>query len=121
MITPDSPVAVVLGATKKGDKVEKLGLRTVGDLLAHFPRIYLKTGELTAVDGLEPGQQLTVVGRIAKSAIATYPDRRSGRTAYRVDVLLATNGPSLRKLEIRPVKTPSTPTGMRRCCHSAVW
>jgi ATP-dependent DNA helicase RecG len=96
LITPDSPVAVVLGATKKGDKVEKLGLRTVGDLLAHFPRIYLKTGELTAVDGLEPGQQLTVVGRIAKSAIATYPDRRSGRTAYRVDVLLATNGPSLR-------------------------
>ncbi len=96
MITPDSPVAVVLGATKKGDKVEKLGLRTVGDLLGHFPRTYLKTGELTAVDSLEPGQQLTVVGRIAKSVIATYPDRRSGRTAFRVDVLLATNGPSLR-------------------------
>jgi len=96
VITPDSPVAVVLGDSKKREKVEKLGLRTVGDLLGHFPRRYLKTGELSQVDSLEPGQQLTVVGRIAKCETKTYRDRRTGRTAYRVDAVLATNGPSLK-------------------------
>ena len=96
MITPDSPVATVLGDSKKRDKIEKLGLRTVGDLLEHFPRRYLKTGELSEVAVLEPGQQLTVVGRVARCDLNTYRDRRSGRTAYRVDVLLATNGPSLK-------------------------
>ena len=96
MITPESPVAAVLGDSKKRAKIEKLGLRTVGDLLEHFPRRYLKTGELTKVASLEAGQQLTVVGRIESSEIKTYPDRRTGRTAYRVDVLLATDGPSLK-------------------------
>ncbi len=96
MITPESPVAAVLGDSKKRDKIEKLGLRTVGDLLEHFPRRYLKTGELTKVASLEAGQQLTVVGRIKSCEINTYPDRRTDRTAYRVDVVLATDGPSLK-------------------------
>ena len=96
MITQDSPVAAVLGDSKKRDKIEKLGLRTVGDLLGHFPRRYLKTGELTKVASLEAGQQLTVVGRIAECETKTYPDRRTGQLAYRVDVLLATDGPTLK-------------------------
>ncbi|MGD9960818.1 MAG: ATP-dependent DNA helicase RecG, partial [Nocardioides sp.] len=96
MIGPDSPIATVLGDSKKAGKVDKLGLRTVGDLLGHFPRRYLKTGELTEVSTLEPGQQLTVVGRIARVDTRTYLDRRTNKTAYRVDAVLATNGPSLR-------------------------
>ena len=39
---------------------------------------------------------LTVVGEIVDSQVKTYPDRRTGRTAYRVETLLATDGPSLR-------------------------
>ena len=52
MISLDSPIETVLGDKKaKRDKiVDKLGLRTVGDLLAHHPRRYVKTGELTRVD-----------------------------------------------------------------------
>ncbi|CUR56636.1 ATP-dependent DNA helicase recG [metagenome] len=96
MISPDSPITAVLGDSKKAGKVDKLGLRTVGDLLDHFPRRYLKTGELTEVDSLQVGQQLTVVGRIARCEVKTYPDRRTNRPAFRVDVVLATNGPSLR-------------------------
>ncbi|MDP3892017.1 MAG: ATP-dependent DNA helicase RecG [Nocardioides sp.] len=81
----------------KRDRIEgKLGLRTVGDLVHHFPRRYLKTGELTAVGSLEPGQQLAVVGRITDCVTKTYTDRRTQRTAYRVEAVLQTNGPSLR-------------------------
>ncbi|MFC5179148.1 ATP-dependent DNA helicase RecG [Nocardioides taihuensis] len=98
MISLDSPVTTVLGSRgKKTDAVvDKLGLRTVGDLLDHFPRRYLKTAELTDVSEVEEGQQLVVVGEILSSTLRTYTDRRTGRTAYRVETMLRTGGgPSL--------------------------
>jgi ATP-dependent DNA helicase RecG len=99
LIDLDSPVATVLGAQKPA-KVKKitqgLGIRTVGDLLYHFPRRYVPTGELTKVTDLRRGQMLTVVGEIVESRVNTYVDRRSRRTAYRLDTTLQTDGPSLR-------------------------
>lgn len=98
MISLDSPVIAVLGDHKKKREgiEERLGLRTVGDLLHHFPRRYVKTGELTRVDDLEDGQMLTVVGQIAHSKLNSYTDRRTGRPAYRLDVSVRTDGPSFR-------------------------
>ncbi len=98
MITLDSPVASVLG-DQKGKRtkiVEGLGIETVRDLMRHFPRRYLKTGELTKVEDLAPDQMLTVVGEISSSQVKTYRDRRSGRPAYRLETVLRTDGPSLR-------------------------
>ncbi len=98
MISHDSPVAAVFGgATKKREKIEKnLHITTVGDLLRHFPRRYIKTGELTRVEDLEVGQMLTVVGEIAESKAHTYTDRRNDKPAYRLETVLRTDGPSLR-------------------------
>jgi ATP-dependent DNA helicase RecG len=98
VIDLDSPVVVVLGdhAKKRAAIEEKLGLRTVGDLVRHFPRRYIKTGELTRIDELHEGEVLTVVGQIARSDLATYKDRRTGRPAYRLDVTVRTDGPSFR-------------------------
>ena len=97
MISLDSPVETVLGdqKTKRKKVVEGLGLVTVGDLLRHFPRRYLKTGELTDVDALQPGQQLTVVGEIVHSDVRSYRDRRTNQMAYRTETVLATGGPRL--------------------------
>lgn len=98
MISLDSPVIAVLGDhKKKRESIEdKLGLRTVGDLLHHFPRRYVKTGELTRVEDLEEGQLLTVVGQITASRLNSYKDRRTGRPAYRLDVTVKADGPSFR-------------------------
>ena len=98
MITLDSPVATVLGDQKKKRDaiVERLGLRTVGDLLHHFPRRYVKTGELTRVEQLHEGEMLTVSGQLGKSEIRTYNDRRTGRPAYRVDTVVHADGAWLR-------------------------
>jgi ATP-dependent DNA helicase RecG len=100
VIDLDSPVASVLGAqTKKGSAkkiTEGLGLRTVGDLLFHFPRRYVKTGELTKVKDLRSGQMLSVVGEIVESTANTYLDRRTRRTAYRLDTTVQTDGAALR-------------------------
>ena len=81
MITLDSPVAAVLGDNKgkRSRIVEGLGIETVRDLLRHFPRRYLKTGELTKVEDLTADQMLTVVGEIARSEVKTYRDRRRSR------------------------------------------
>jgi ATP-dependent DNA helicase RecG len=103
VIDLDSPVETVLGEPK--DKrsrtrneriVEVLGIETVGDLLRHLPRRYVETGKLTSLESLEKGQLLTVVGEISRSQINSYLDRRTRRTAYRVDVVVKTEGPSLR-------------------------
>jgi ATP-dependent DNA helicase RecG len=100
VIDLDSPVASVLGAQTKQGKAKKitdgLGLRTVGDLLFHFPRRYVPTGELTTVADLHEGQMLTVVGEITESQVHSYQDRRTRRQAYRLDTTLSTDGPSLR-------------------------
>ena len=98
MIDLDSPVVAVLGDHKKKREAiaDRLGLRTVGDLLHHFPRRYVKTGELTRIDELHEGEVLTVVGQIAASRLNTYRDRRTGRPAYRLDVTVKTDGPSFR-------------------------
>jgi ATP-dependent DNA helicase RecG len=99
MITLDSPVETVLGDIKPKVReaiVDKLAVRTVGDLLRHFPRRYLETGTLTAVQELKKGQLLTVVGEIQKSKVNEYKDRRTSRLAFRVDAVVRTDGPSLR-------------------------
>ena len=98
MITLDSPLTAVVGdkATKRKRMAEGLGLHTVGDLLRHFPRRYVKAGELTQVQDLHVGEMLTVVGEIARSDLRQYRDRRTGRTAYRLETVLQTDGPQLR-------------------------
>jgi ATP-dependent DNA helicase RecG len=98
VITVDSPVQTVLGDAKKKTVdavVEGLGLRTVGDLLRHFPRKYVKTGELSEVDALHEGEMLVVVGRVGESRRRTYTDRRTNRRAFRVEAVLETDGPPL--------------------------
>src|SRR6188472_2210061 len=98
MITLDSPVATLLGDQKKKRDgiVERLGLRSVGDLLHHFPRRYLKTGELTRLGQLQDGELLTFSGRLGKPRKNTYTDRRTGRPAYRVDTVVHADGAVLR-------------------------
>ncbi|KAA1426314.1 ATP-dependent DNA helicase RecG [Nocardioides antri] len=99
MTTLDSPIAAVLGKVtpaKRKKLEETLGLRTVGDLLRHFPRRYLETGTLTKVHDLKIGQLLCVVGEIVECKEHTYKDRRTGRPAYRVEAVLSTDGPQLR-------------------------
>ncbi len=96
MISIDSAVTTVLGESKKHDKIAKLGIETVGDLLRHFPRRYIETGKLTKVDDLEVGQMLTVIGEIESSRQISYNDRRSGQKAFRLETVLRTDGPPLK-------------------------
>jgi ATP-dependent DNA helicase RecG len=67
------PLAQVLGK-KASDTFEKvLGLRTVGDLLRHYPRRYYTRGELTPLDSLGEGAHVTVLARVASSGVIGGP------------------------------------------------
>jgi ATP-dependent DNA helicase RecG len=95
-ITPDSPIAAVFGrSTKKRDAISKgLGLETVGDLIWHFPRRYVKTTELSEVAEPQEGDLLSVVGRVTRSEVRSFTNRRTRKPSFRVEVRIETNGPS---------------------------
>ena len=92
-ITADSPVASVFGRSPKRKLVEEgLGLRTVGELLRHFPRRYVATNELSEIGEPTVGDLLSVVGEVASSQVR--PFSRGRKTQYRTEVRIRTNGPS---------------------------
>ena len=69
MTTLRDPLVRPLGK-KASDALEKvLGLRTVGDLLRHYPRRYYTRGELTPLDSLSEGDHVTVLARVAMSSV----------------------------------------------------
>jgi ATP-dependent DNA helicase RecG len=59
----DETLTKVLGA-RTAKPMEGLGLRTVGDLLRHYPRRYAQRGQLTDLRALEVGEHATVVAQV---------------------------------------------------------
>jgi ATP-dependent DNA helicase RecG len=64
----DEQLASVLGA-RTAAPLGKLGLRTVGDLLRHYPRRYGEPGTLTDMDRLALGEHVTVLARVARATV----------------------------------------------------
>ncbi|WP_413543249.1 ATP-dependent DNA helicase RecG [Citricoccus nitrophenolicus] len=58
------PVERLLGGRTGQRLARELGLRTVADLLHHFPRRWIERGELTPITDLPVGEQVTVVARV---------------------------------------------------------
>jgi ATP-dependent DNA helicase RecG len=81
----DSRVEAVGGKNAK-KIVEATGVETVGDLLGIFPRRYVRKGSLSELEELNEGDLLSLVGEVVSSVQKTYQDRRTHRTAYRLEV-----------------------------------
>ncbi|MGH8826844.1 MAG: OB-fold nucleic acid binding domain-containing protein, partial [Jiangellaceae bacterium] len=67
-----------------GDKSAKvlakaLDLHTVGDLLRHYPRRYVKRGDLTDLDALHDDEHVTVLARVKQSVNRKFKNRRGSR------------------------------------------
>jgi ATP-dependent DNA helicase RecG len=67
------PLVRVLGARTGKPLESAMGLRTVGDLLRHYPRRYYTRGELTDLSSLREGDHVTVVARIGHVALHPMP------------------------------------------------
>src|SRR5262249_31551263 len=66
MASLEEPLRDVVGG-KAATRAEKaLGLRTTGDLLRHYPRRYVRRGELTDLASLRDGEHVTVFAQVAR-------------------------------------------------------
>jgi ATP-dependent DNA helicase RecG len=97
------PLAGPLGK-KAADGYEKVfGLRTVGDLLRHYPRRYYTRGELTPLDSLHEGDHVTVLARVAMCTMAGAPPGmrpEQARAAQARNRARGARGPGAARLEV---------------------
>ncbi|GAA4429991.1 ATP-dependent DNA helicase RecG [Georgenia halophila] len=61
---------------KTAKALGKLGIRTVGDLLRHYPRRYADRGRLSELRDLRLGEHVTVIAEVARSDIRPMRNRR---------------------------------------------
>jgi ATP-dependent DNA helicase RecG len=52
------------------------GMRTVGDLLAHYPRRYARRGELTPISSLPIGESVTIVAEVRRASERRMQNRK---------------------------------------------
>ncbi len=90
----DSPVAAVGGKHYK-KIVKATGVETVGDLLGIFPRRYIRKGSLSELEELLEGDLVSFVGEVVSTVQKPYQDKRTRRTAYRLEVRVKAEDGSL--------------------------
>lgn len=60
----DEPLKKALGPRTSAALAKGLGLQTVGDLLSHYPRRYIRRGELTELTHLPLDENVTIVAEV---------------------------------------------------------
>jgi ATP-dependent DNA helicase RecG len=85
-ITLESRLTAVAG-TKAKKLQEGLGIETVGELLAHYPRTLIQRGQTSDAGEFVAGEHQTVIAEVVTSEQFPYKDRRTGRMAYRLQVV----------------------------------
>ncbi|MDN4614987.1 ATP-dependent DNA helicase RecG [Leifsonia sp. F6_8S_P_1B] len=65
-VTLDSRLTGVLGGRTAGAFEKAFGMRTVADLLSHYPRRYARRGELTALANLPLDEHVTIVAEVLR-------------------------------------------------------
>ncbi|MFF1633786.1 ATP-dependent DNA helicase RecG [Leifsonia sp. NPDC058248] len=65
-ITLDSKLSGVLGGRTSSAFEKAFGMRSIADLLSHYPRRYAKRGELTALANLPIDENVTIVAEVLR-------------------------------------------------------
>lgn len=74
--TLESRLDGAVGGKTSGALERAFGMRTVGDLLAHYPRRYAKRGELTPISSLPVGEAVTIVAEVRRAGERRMQNRR---------------------------------------------
>jgi ATP-dependent DNA helicase RecG len=90
-ITLDSRLEPLLGGRSAKPLATHLDIRTVEDLLRHYPRRYAQRGELTTIAELEEDEPVTVMAKVLEVNTRDWFDRSRGRKRTRVEVIVADN------------------------------
>ena len=82
------PLTRVLGPRTGKALEDVFGLRTVGDLLRHYPRRYYTRGELTDLSSLREGDHVTVLARVVMVADHPLPSQPGKGRRSRTEVIV---------------------------------
>ncbi len=72
MVDRDTRLPDVIGGRTSTALERTFGLRTVGDLLSHYPRRLTDRGELTDLGSLQVGDDVTVLARVRSAQVLPY-------------------------------------------------
>ena len=84
--TLGEPLTRALGPRTAKALEAAFGMRTVGDLLRHYPRRYYTRGELTDLSSLREGDHVTVLARV--DHVGTHKMPSKGYSAGRAEVVI---------------------------------
>ncbi len=88
----DAPVSTIRGVgSTRSEQLERLGVRTVGDLLLLFPRRYDDYSRMKPINQLTPGEEVSVIGVLERVQVISM--KRGGK---RVEAYLSDGSASLR-------------------------
>ena len=76
MASLEEPLRAVVGGKAAARAEKAFGLRTTGDLLRHYPRRYVRRGDLTDLASLRDGEHVTVFAQVAKVTSRRMQSRR---------------------------------------------
>ena len=82
MLLPTTNLDRLLGDKTAKSLAKNLGLRTVGDLLQHYPRRYSSRGELTPISEIPIGESLTIIADV----VDVYERRMKGKAGSILEV-----------------------------------
>jgi ATP-dependent DNA helicase RecG len=88
MVTLDSKLAGIVGGKTLKALESAFDIRTVGDLLAHYPRRIDDRGELTDFSNIQIGEHVTVLAKTVKLTTHRYRPQGRGREATRTEVIV---------------------------------
>ncbi len=84
MLTLDTPLTKVVGDKTAKAMAEQLSLRTVRDLVRHYPSRYARRGDMTRLTDLQVGDRVTVLGQVKTSTTRSMKAKRGTITEVTV-------------------------------------
>ena len=76
MLLPLTPLDRLIGDKTAKAMAKNLGLRTVADILQHYPRRYSSRGELTPIKEIPIGETVTLIADV----VEVYERRMKGKS-----------------------------------------
>ncbi|NDI24920.1 MAG: ATP-dependent DNA helicase RecG, partial [Actinobacteria bacterium] len=72
----DGKLRLVVGDKTAKVLADQLGIFTIEDLLRHYPRRYVIRGELTDIESLNEGEEVTIYARVESCKVRRIPGRK---------------------------------------------
>jgi ATP-dependent DNA helicase RecG len=103
----DEPLKNALGPRTSAALAKGLGLTTVGDLLSHYPRRYIRRGELTELTHLPLDENVTIVAEVIEVRQRSMQARKGSILEVKISdgkgvLTLTFFNQAFRKDELRP-------------------